>query len=380
MGNVRSCFVTQEEIINQVITEDNKYYQGIGKVRCKQKSFYQKEAMILKSSENLKKLIKIQTFFRLKFAQFKFQKILISNFKIIESSLEPFLIKDSNTFLLTHPGEILYQKIRNKFFSQESSKELCTKHINKNISPLTIEYDLVYLNGKYETAYIGSWNIRKQFEGYGILYTKTSRLEGYWHNNHLNGFGLSFNNNEFYRGDFKDTVSKGKGELYNLAADSFYIGEINNNVPNGKGKEVFCSDNSTFEGNFVNGKKSFGKYSWPDGSVYNGEFDDDQFHGFGEYNWERSGIKYEGYWNHGVFEGKGKMWYEDGSTYEGYFKDGLRNGFGKYIWNENKYYEGEWENGKQNGKGVYIKRGVKTEGIWCKGKIVNSKIDKLLLL
>ena len=81
---------------------------------------------------------------------------------------------------------------------------------------------------------------------------------------------------------------------------------------------------------------------------------------------------------YGSIEGKGKMTYEDGAVYEGEFKDGVRNGFRKYTWNSNKYYEGEWSNGNQNGKGVYIKNGVRTEGIWIQGKIVNSRIQQLL--
>ena len=375
MGNLQSCFVSQEERVHQLITEDSAYYSNR---KVKSNKICERTVLLLNSDANMNKLIRLQNFFRLKFAQYKFKQYISELFKIVTNSLQPFLIEEKENYISKNQGELLYRKLKTKFFDTNTTEEICRKKINKNISPFIIKYPLVYLKG-FNSAYEGSWNIMGQFEGYGILYSNNSRVEGYWHKGELNGFGLSFNNkNEFYRGFFEHSKSKGKGELYNTLTDSFYIGELYDNIPNGNGKEIFCSDNSTFEGEFREGKKIKGKYSWSDGSVYQGGIENDLFHGYGEYQWLRSGIHYEGNWVYGSIEGKGKMTYEDGAVYEGEFKDGVRNGFGKYTWNRNKYYEGEWSKGKQNGKGVYIKNGVRTEGIWIQGKIVNSRIQQLL--
>ncbi len=52
----------------------------------------------------------------------------------------------------------------------------------------------------------------------------------------------------------------------------------------------------------MNGK---GKYTWPDGTVYDGDWKDD------------------------IKNGEGKSTYPDGIVYEGDFKDGKMNGKGK---------------------------------------------------
>jgi hypothetical protein len=41
-----------------------------------------------------------------------------------------------------------------------------------------------------------------------------------------------------------------------------------------------------------------GKYQWPDGRTYEGEYKDDQKEGFGVYTWS-DGKMYRGYWSEG---------------------------------------------------------------------------------
>ena len=69
--------------------------------------------------------------------------------------------------------------------------------------------------------------------------------------------------------------------------------------------------------------------------------------------------------------GEGKFTYPNGSSYEGKFLDGKKSGFGKYKWENDKYYEGNWKNDKQNGYGIFYDKNKVTKGIWVDGKIRN---------
>ena len=47
------------------------------------------------------------------------------------------------------------------------------------------------------------------------------------------------------------------------------------------------------------------------------------------------------------------------------------HGFGVFIWKEGNKYEGNWEKGKQNGKGKYISKSKNViEGYWKDGIII----------
>jgi hypothetical protein len=46
------------------------------------------------------------------------------------------------------------------------------------------------------------------------------------------------------------------------------------------------------------------------------------------------------------------MKFSDGSHYEGDFHDDQTHGYGKYIWGNKKEYEGQWEFNVMHGKGV----------------------------
>jgi hypothetical protein len=49
-------------------------------------------------------------------------------------------------------------------------------------------------------------------------------------------------------------------------------------------------------------------------------------------------------------------------VYEGEFQKGNRQGKGKYTWTDGSYYEGEWLADKMNGAGAYANCEVKLEG------------------
>jgi hypothetical protein len=69
----------------------------------------------------------------------------------------------------------------------------------------------------------------------------------------------------------------------------------------------------------TNQRHGFGIMSYPNGSVYTGNFENDKRHGFG------------------------KCWYPEGlGVYTGYWANGKRNGLGKMVYSNGEVYHGEW--------------------------------------
>jgi hypothetical protein len=103
-----------------------------------------------------------------------------------------------------------------------------------------------------------------------------------------------------------------------------------------------------------------GRYAWPDGSSYTGDFLNGKFHGRGTYVWA------------------------DGKKYTGGFKNDQRSGRGTYTWPNGASYTGEWENGKKSGYGIYtFSEGKKQAGIWENDTLSQemevAEVQKLLL-
>mgnify|MGYP001401839961 FL=1 len=59
---------------------------------------------------------------------------------------------------------------------------------------------------------------------------------------------------------------------------------------------------------------------FPEGDVFEGNFKNDNQHGYGKKTWL------------------------NGDVYEGNYENGARNGFGKYTWSDGDVYEGNWKN------------------------------------
>jgi len=114
-----------------------------------------------------------------------------------------------------------------------------------------------------------------------------------------------------------------------------------------------------------------GKYTYPNGDVYEGEFRYGRRSGKGKLTYANGDV-YEGDWENNAINGKGKVTYAGGSVYEGGYKDGKRHGKGKYTWAFGGY-EGEYRNGQRNGKGVATDAsGLVKEGIFKDGKYLGT--------
>jgi len=107
-------------------------------------------------------------------------------------------------------------------------------------------------------------------------------------------------------------------------------------------------DGGVYEGNWEEGKRNGkGRCTFSNGHTYDGDWKDDKRIGKGKYTWP-NGEVYEGDFMDGKMNGKGKLTYLDGGVYEGDYKDGLMNGKGKYTWSDGGVYDGDWKDDNMN--------------------------------
>jgi hypothetical protein len=144
---------------------------------------------------------------------------------------------------------------------------------------------------------------------------------------------------------------------------------------NGKKNSSEKSFNSsgTYIGSFINNKKNGkGKLIVPDHFVYEGNFKDDLFDGYGEYISKQ--YNYYGNYLCGKKDGKGKeIDLIKNIEYEGDFKDDKKNGFGKEKTADGSIYIGDFKDNKKHGQGTLLLNGIKT---WSyKGQFKNDKIS-----
>ena len=83
------------------------------------------------------------------------------------------------------------------------------------------------------------------------------------------------------------------------------------------GRGVFkWTDGTVYSGEFkeneITGK---GTYTWPDQSTYKGDVLNGLRHGEGKYINEREGVEYNGHWENGMRHGYGELRYKNGSVY-----------------------------------------------------------------
>ena len=64
------------------------------------------------------------------------------------------------------------------------------------------------------------------------------------------------------------------------------------------------------------------------------------------------GSMYEGWWQDNKANGRGRLIHADGDVYDGEWLDDMAHGFGVYCHLDGAKYEGYWENDKQHGDGV----------------------------
>ena len=200
---------------------------------------------------------------------------------------------------------------------------------------------IIHLNG---SSYYGEF-LHHQVNGNGKISTQDGRIaEGSFKNNQLEGPGkITFPENITLTGFFSNgqpigqaTVTNhaygvdiplefskqanGKTRLTFLNLNQFFEGEIDVLWPEGHGKARFANG-STFEGFFIHGSLIKGVHIDNQGTIYEGQFQQD------------------------LLNGEGKITFLDGSREEGFFVDNLLTGKGKKVSSKGKIEEGEFIKG-----------------------------------
>ncbi len=168
----------------------------------------------------------------------------------------------------------------------------------------------------------------------------------------------------------------------NYSDGSTYYGEVNENgVPHGMGRRVWHGEweGFSYEGRYKDGEfHGYGKYNYPDGGYYEGEYDMGKqtgkcviFFGSGS---PLNGALYKGDIVDGQWTGQGKITYADGTSYEGGYLNGEWHGFGKRCYTDGGYYEGEYDMGKEIGTCTIVYGYNSTlNGSVYQGEVENSK-------
>ncbi|XP_058750376.1 phosphatidylinositol 4-phosphate 5-kinase 8-like [Vicia villosa] len=143
-----------------------------------------------------------------------------------------------------------------------------------------------------------------------------------------------------------------------------YFGEFKSKLFHGKGKYTW-SNGTIYEGDWVDGKRTGkGRIIWPCGkkykggngpvmgknrNIYIGNWKNNQRDGRGIVKWA-SGEVLEGCWSNGLLR-SGVYRLANGDVYAGDFKGSIFHEKGESAWlNDEIIYEGDWVNGKMTEK------------------------------
>ena len=142
-----------------------------------------------------------------------------------------------------------------------------------------------------------------------------------------------------------------------------YEGLWQNDYYNGRGK-LYHASGDLYEGEFVNDMaQGFGIYKHANGSKYVGYWNQDKQHGFGKEQWN-DGSQYQGFYLNASKEGQGEYCWPDGNRYVGEWKDNMLNGKGLFIWHDDRLFLGDWKDNMMHGDGTYK---------WGDGRVFHGK-------
>jgi len=212
--------------------------------------------------------------------------------------------------------------------------------------------------------------------GQGIMhYSNRSVYDGTWNNGKRHGTGsYSYSDNTKYEGDWVNDKIEGHGVLYTESNKISYDGQWKDSKKSGKG--VMYNSKGVYEGNFVeNEKHGYGIINYPDGRKYEGNWDRDKVSGKGKMYYSNGSI-YEGNWKLNWRDGQGILYFFNGNRYEGGYSENDRNGQGVLYYTDGSIFSGEYSKDERNGigvmtlsdgtswKGTYKDHQAHGEGIW----------------
>jgi hypothetical protein len=282
--------------------------------------------------------------------------------------IENFLAENQEITYTTHSPA-------NKIGSTNESMNLVGNNFNKLITKVKFNHYRIFNQEKSRTRSISlksgdssALNLRQS--GMAGKERSGGMYDGEVKDNLRNGYGVYVYDNKFFRyeGDWKDGKKNGQGKI--VMRDGSYVeGCFKDGEINGKGHKYNRSSGTEYTGDFVNGQlQGKGKIT-VNNTIYDGEFQNNKRHGYGELNEERLNRVYKGQWYLNKKHGQGEQRYSDGSVYTGDWIQDKRQGHGEARYLDSSTYEGQWRNDMFNGHGTYVHgNGYKYEGVFENNK------------
>ncbi len=152
-----------------------------------------------------------------------------------------------------------------------------------------------------------------------------------------------------------------------------YEGEFANGKFHGFGIYQFKASKENrgdrYVGNFRDGQMtSNGTYYFANGEKYIGNFEDGQRSGYGT-QYLKNGDRFSGEWKYDQFHGYGKLTFPFGEVYEGHFAHGMRNGEGVIRFSDGSHFTGNFIADQRYGQGIEVRGdGTQFEGYWVADK------------
>ena len=219
--------------------------------------------------------------------------------------------------------------------------------------------------------------------GTGILYFGNDYYEGQIHNGKLHGVGVvtirRAGGNHVYAGEWKNSHQTGRGK-YTYPNGDVYLGDFIEDEASGHGVYHHSLQDSFHKGEFKNDvMHGMGIYETRDGTKYeSGRFINDKF-AYGHLKVDRPHHSvYEGDYNKNKkFNRKGRLVYANGDVYEGQLKDDTKYGLGKLTITNGIVQEGTWMGDKMYGKITYPD-GTVVEGDFMNGLLLTPNHEAIL--
>ena len=219
------------------------------------------------------------------------------------------------------------------------------------------------------SKYMGNW-LKQEREGRGRMVLANGDIyfgifkAGKYHGNGL----MTYDNGSAYEGDWRNGQPHGIG-VFNFPNGDRYEGELEKGLFKGQG-QLFYADGSRYEGEWnANVRQGLGTLYYANGQQINGQWENNEYLAdWGSLAFSGDTSRLRNCNDLSCNSGKGKFTYPDGSKFIGDFYNGLPQGIGTVYYINGNRYEGGWQMHTPQGKGVMFYANGKIIGaIWNQG-------------
>lgn len=258
-------------------------------------------------------------------------------------------------------------------------------HIVYNLYAANVKIDgpISYPKGEiYSLCYAGLFKTTLEYFGLALLFSSWQQLENYI-NKQSTFLEIRKENDKFHFSGFVDESSQNSshhiiGEIFNdeaqqdfvyegelhgfdftpngnglMLKENFYcLGEFKNGMLDGHGILVSNSNSTVIEGQFFEGKKNGSICEYTDEYKCTSTYENDMQTGPGLIYYKLGGF-YEGYLNHNVPHGYGRLFNFNQGQYKGFFDRGLKSGEGELIFPTGSKYVGKFKQDSPEGYGAF---------------------------